>query len=237
MNLQERIKKIRIELCLSPDALAKELTKNGYKITDRTIYGYEKGRRQPSISYFAGLTNIYGINPYWILTEKGEMFFNSSDKNNYKIPENLDFSSIVFIPLVDLYASAGYGALIEDIQMTKDFCAFAKKWLFENVSAPANELVLFTVNGDSMESPNSRIKDGCLILIDKSINELKNDGVYVISIDDSLYVKRLQLLPGKKVRVKSDNPLYDPFDVSLLDDTLRIVGKVVWAGSKIDTLK
>lgn len=39
------------------------------------------------------------------------------------------------------------------------------------------------------------------------------------------------------MRVKSDNPLYDSFDVSLDDDSIKIIGKVVWAGSKLDTIK
>ena len=52
-----------------------------------------------------------------------------------------------------------------------------------------------------MDSPTSQIKDGGLILVDKSITEFKNDGVYVIALDDALYVKRLQILPGRKLKV------------------------------------
>ena len=104
-------------------------------------------------------------------------------------------------------------------------------------AAPLNELVLFTVDGDSMDCLNSQIKDGALILADKSISEFRNDGIYVVSINDALYVKRLQMLPNKMMRVKSDNPAYDPFDVSLNDNSVKVIGKVVWAGSKLDTIK
>ena len=35
------------------------------------------------------------------------------------------------------------------------------------------------------------------------------------------------------VRVLSDNPAYEPFSVSLTEDTdLKIIGRVVWAGKK-----
>jgi phage repressor protein C with HTH and peptisase S24 domain len=44
-------------------------------------------------------------------------------------------------------------------------------------------------------------------------------------------------VPGKMLRVKSDNPSYDPFDVSLESDSVKIIGRVVWAGSKLDTIK
>ena len=121
--------------------------------------------------------------------------------------------------------------------MTKDFMAFAKEWIFKNVHVPTESLVLFTVNGDSMDGPTSQIKDGGLILVDKSINEFKNDGIYVIALDDSLYVKRLQILPRRKLKVKSDNLNYDPFEVSLDTDNFHIVGKVIWAGALLECIK
>ena len=70
-----------------------------------------------------------------------------------------------------------------------------------------------------------------------SLNDFRKDSIYVISIDDSLFVKRLQIMPGKMLRVKSDNPSYDRFDVSLESDSVKIIGRVVWAGSKLDTIK
>ena len=62
-------------------------------------------------------------------------------------------------------------------------------------------------------------------------------GVYVIALDDALYVKRLQILPGKKLKVKSDNLNYDPFEVSLETDNFHIVGKVIWAGGLLECIK
>lgn len=233
MNLQERVKKIRQEVGMTPISMAKVLTEKGYKITDKTIYGYENGQRQPGVSYLSGLTAIYDANPMWLLLGKGSMFLNNESKEDYTLPEKLDFNNIIFIPHVDLKTSAGYGTLVDEINATQDFIAFAKKWLVKNIPASINKLVLFTVTGDSMDTPHSMIKDGSLILTDKSA-EFKNDGVYVVSINNSLFVKRLQMLPNNQIRVKSDNPAYDPFDVSLDCDSVRIIGKVLWAGNNLD---
>lgn len=235
MILQERMKLIRRELGISADKLASELTEAGYGITSKTIAGYESGLRQPSVSFLTGLSTVYECNPVWLLTGKGEVFTNT--EHDYKVPTNLNFNNIVFIPHVDLNVSAGYGSVIDNINMTQDFMAFAKSWLFNNVTAPLDNLVLFTVNGDSMDCPTSQIKDGGLVLVDTTANDFRKDGIYVISIDDSLFVKRLQIMPGKMLRVKSDNPSYDPFDVSLESDSVKIIGRVVWAGSKLDTIK
>ena len=76
-----------------------------------------------------------------------------------------------------------------------------------------------------------------MILVDKSITEFRNDGGYVIALDDALYVKRLQILPGKKLKVKRDNLNYDPFEVSLETDNFHIVGKVIWAGGLLECIK
>ena len=133
--------------------------------------------------------------------------------------------------------SAGYGSIIDEINMTQDFMAFAKTWIIKNTHVSSDSLVLFTVSGDSMDCPTSQIKDGCLILVDKSVADFKNDGVYVIALGDALYVKRLQMLPGRKLKVKSDNLNYDPFEVSLEADDFHIVGKVVWAGGLLECIK
>ena len=235
MTLQERLKNLRTQLSLSIEKMANELTANGYSITFKTISGYENAFRQPSVSFLTGLTNIYDANPNWLLTGKGEMFLNK--EKEYSVPQNLNFENITFIPHVDLKVSAGYGSIIDEINMTQDFMAFAKSWIIKNTHVSPESLVLFTVSGDSMDCPTSSIKDGGLILVDKSIIEFKNDGVYVIALDDALYVKRLQILPGKKLKVKSDNLNYDPFEVSLDTDNFHIVGKVIWAGGLLECIK
>ena len=163
------------------------------------------------------------------------MFLNR--EKEYSIPQNLNFENITFIAPLDLKVSGGYGSIIDQINMTQDFMAFAKSWIFKNAHVSADTLVLFTVNVNSMDCPTSSIKDGGLILVDKSVTEFKNDGVYVIALDDALYVKRLQILPGRKLKVKSDNLNYDPFEVSLDTDNFNIVGKVIWAGSLLECIK
>ena len=60
------------------------------------------------------------------------------------------------------------------------------------------------------------------------------DGIYVLRIDDALLVKRLALNPiGSRVTVQSDNPAYPDWpDCSLAE--IHCVGRVIWAGRKID---
>ena len=136
-NLQSRIKKVRTELTLSIEKLAEELTNKGFKISARTIYSYESGERQPSTAFLQALTNIYDINCEWLLNGRGEIYLTEQSFSN--VPVNIDLSNMVFIPLINMNASAGNGCLIPELGMTKDFIAFAKSWLTNiTVTNPAN---------------------------------------------------------------------------------------------------
>lgn len=66
---QERIKTIRSKLNLSVAKMAEKI-----EIPARTITGYERGERMPSIEFLANLSIILNINANWFLTGKGNIF-------------------------------------------------------------------------------------------------------------------------------------------------------------------
>lgn len=228
-NLQSRIKKVRTEHGMSVEDVAKKLAENGVKISARTIYSYELNERQPSVMYLQALVDYLEVNPEWLLSGRGEVF--PSETTATDMPANVDLSQMVFLPLINMAASAGYGALIEERELTKDFIAFAKKWLTDITVTAPKHLLAFTVKGNSMAG---EINDGDLIIVNDTMNDLANDGTYVVSIDDKLYVKLLQRIPGNKVQVVSKNQEYSPFTVDLEIEHFRIIGKVIWSGGKKD---
>ena len=57
----------------------------------------------------------------------------------------------------------------------------------------------------------------------------------VIRIENALFVKRLQYMPGKLL-VKSDNPIYQPFEVDLKADSVDIIGAVVYVMNDMSCL-
>ena len=50
------------------------------------------------------------------------------------------------------------------------------------------------------------------LIIDKGVNTVEVDGVYVFTLDDMLYIKRLQRLP-KMIRMISDNETFPPYEI------------------------
>ena len=102
MTIQERLKSFRMQVSSGIDAFCEELLKNGCKITAPTIYGYEGGQRQPSVSYISGLIKVYDANPFWLLQGVGEMFVSEEDKSKANMPANVDLTNTVFIPVVNI---------------------------------------------------------------------------------------------------------------------------------------
>ena len=229
-NLPNRLKSVRNELGLSLDQIAEELISKGVKITSRTIYAYESQERPPALSYIQALINYYNLNPEWILSNRGEMFY--SDNYKQSAPANVDISNMVFIPLLDMTASAGYGSLINDDKVeTRDFISFTRTWLSKLTSTNEKYLIGFTVKGDSMQGD---INDGDIIIVNTQYNDLSTDGTFAVNIDDQMYVKILQRIPGNKVQVISKNTKYAPFTVDLNTEHFKIIGKVIWSGGEKD---
>lgn len=87
------------------------------------------------------------------------------------------------------------------------------------------------VDGDSMQPT---LKNGSMIMVNRDVDNL-SDGVYVMRHDNNLLVKRLQMLPGGIIRVKSDNTMYAPWEItkSQLDcEELRLLGELFGLGRR-----
>lgn len=75
---------------------------------------------------------------------------------------------------------------------------------------------------------------GDLVLVDHSRRAITSQGgLYAISIDQEILIKRLQLLyEGGKILVISDNKQYPPQEISA--DKIIINGKVIWYAREIE---
>lgn len=140
------------------------------------------------------------------------------------------YGDLVPIRRSEVRASAGPGAQAVD-GLAKPYVAFDPRWLKALTPARADQLSMIRVEGDSM-APTLNAGDDILVDLSDSGERLR-DGIYVLSVDDMLLVKRLAIHPvGRRVTVQSDNPAYgDLPDCSL--DEIRCIGRVIWAGRKL----
>lgn len=132
------------------------------------------------------------------------------------------------IPMFNVRASMGLGYPAPDHEEAISRIRISREWLHRSVifSAPGN-LAIITGFGDSMEGTFS---DGDILLIDLGVTEIKIDAVYVLSLNDQLYIKRLQRRPDGSLLMISDNRRYDPYLITNSErESCRVLGRVLLA--------
>ena len=146
-------------------------------------------------------------------------------------PEVLRAGDLVSVSRSAVRASAGPGALPGE-EAGKPYFGFDERWLRALTATPASGLSIIRVEGDSM-APTLSPGDDILVDSGDTLEGLR-DGIYVLRVDEALLVKRLAIHPiGSRVTVQSDNPAYPDWpDCSLTE--IHCVGRVIWAGRKID---
>ncbi len=108
--------------------------------------------------------------------------------------------------------------------------AFHASWVGELASGAVDALALLRVEGDAM-LPTLVPGDHLVIDTGDGAGCLR-DGLYALSLDGALIVKRLAINPASRsATVASDNQSY-PDWVGCDAAALTIVGRVVWAGRK-----
>lgn len=133
------------------------------------------------------------------------------------------------IPVSSAWGSMGIGAPQPEHEAIVAGLTVSMDWVrhsLPRISHPSR-LAVLTAFGRSMEPT---LEDGDTMLVDRGVSEIREDGIFVIALDDELYVKRVQRrLPDKAIIIKSDNPHYEPMVVENGDrNKLEILGRVVW---------
>lgn len=213
-----KIKKVRKALELSQIDMAKELG-----TTERTLRDYEKERFGVGYDFLTKLIERYNVNPNWIFRNEFPIFLDESAEGIIKNITPEQKSNLVYIPKYSPIAAAGSGLSV-DAEQVEYYAAFDEVWVRTIMRALPKNISAINAEGDSMEPI---ISNGDLVFIDHSKTS-PQDGIYVLNINDSLVVKRIQNLPNYKMRIISENQAYKPYDVDLKEDNVRIIGKVIW---------
>ncbi len=188
-----------------------------------TMNHYESGKRVPSSSLLAKLAEVVECDPGWLLTGQGS--------ENKKYTDGSSVEGFVLVPRCKMKTSSGEGSTIHSEQIV-DHLAFKADWVYKELGTDPKNLVLVHAMGGSMEPT---IRSGDLLLVDQSKSQVKEDGIYLVNLDDGLMVRRVQWLLGGSVAIRGDNTVVSKEQVLPATDMekLHILGRVVWIGSKI----
>ncbi len=184
-------------------------------VSEAKVQALEIGKQRADHETLANIIKSLGLDANWLFAETSDL-------------EGKDFPTVtqgnfVPIPRLDVEASAGHGSLVQSEEGTGSY-AFNRKWLARRGLKP-DDLAIISVAGDSMEPD---LYDGDLILINRADQALRDGRIYAVRYSDQLFVKGVQLFPGKRIFLNSRNSNYAPIiiDQDGTDD-VEIIGRVV----------
>lgn len=216
-ELGTRLRGTREQLNLSRDEVVLMSNK---AFSRSTLQQWEGGTTEPSVTSLQILAKLYNVSlKYLIFGDDSHSISSPSDD------KQSDNDNYAYIPLRNhIQASAGGGYINEDKNDVMHL-VFRKDWLHSK-GLKTKDLEAITAKGDSMEPT---IPDDSTILIDHSKTNALDGRIYVVRIDNQLYIKRIQWLPTG-LRLISDNSIYKPIDLSKADldsSNIEVYGQVV----------
>ena len=172
--------------------------------------------------WLLALSRKYSLSPDWLESGKGtpQMGQVVSPLKPLVIP---DVSvETVMVPKVKATLCAGGGSLeLEAVPVSEH--PLPRAWLSR--LGQANAMVFMDVVGNSMEPG---IRDGDMVLVDQSRQEMSQKTILAVGYEDAIYIKRLEKRSNGLVMI-SDNAEYAPINVAGDEmASFRVIGKVVW---------
>ncbi|MFT4925596.1 MAG: phage repressor protein C with HTH and peptisase S24 domain [Phenylobacterium sp.] len=206
------------------DQLAKGNKKHFAELTGKSVshvYKICRGMSRPSMNYLQGLYDEFKVDLNWLLT---------GEESHGQVTGEVIDKDLVFAPMFDVQASAGYGSLVGSEDITESF-GFNKSWLSSQLRVSSDNIAFVTVSGESMQPT---LDDGDMILVDLSDQQVRAEDIYLLQTDGSLMTKRLKKARNGELQVISDNPQYPSWSIKPSEDEQsQVVGKVVWCGRKL----
>ena len=227
--VKTQLRTIRNTLKLSQQEFGKLLG-----IPQTTYANYENGKTNIPDDIKLKLFSEFSVNLNWLISGEGNMLLSDTTPVSYtpvqKDDEYITATGKTYpvsipdgglsIPILASKVSAGPG----EEWLPVNFRENERLPVIERFIRPYKKELVFSaeVKGDSMTG--IQLFDGDMVIAVKGYTE--GDGIFVLTIDDEVYVKRLQWNPAtKKISVKSENERYETFEVE--PERITILGKVI----------
>lgn len=133
----------------------------------------------------------------------------------------------VYVPLLANAGSMGKGSELQHDDVLVGHISLAEQWVARRLQPSSAEALRFIhAYGDSM---HPTFEDGDVLLVDTGMRDpTAIDGVYVMSVHDRIYIKRVRQRMDGSIEVSSDNPTVKTVDVLNGDHAVQVLGRVIW---------
>lgn len=185
-------------------------------VSGSAVAKYENGDAMPAFDVAARIARFGGVSMDWLIGA-------SEDPGGS--------GDLQEIARFDVQASAGNGVAVLEEQ-PNGHLRISAEWIAR--IAPKNaRLGVIDIVGDSMWPT---LLDGDLVVVNfdaSTSRHLTGGGIFVFTVGEELYVKRMLLHNGQLTAV-SDNPEYAAMSFNLADDRqdVQIHGKIIWVAGE-----
>ena len=155
------------------------------------------------------LARDFSLDPDWL----------SGDVHGRSPDDHLDWR---YHPVSQVEARLSDEGNLVPIQNVQGSYAFSTAWL--QGKGDVQSMVLLQVYGDSMEPI---MYNGDHVLIDQAQKEIISGRIYALGIEGSILIRRIERIP-KMLMLISPNPNYPPVYLHRNDETVCILGAIVW---------
>lgn len=174
-----------------------------------------------------------GVSSIWLETGEGQITPDDGSTRTHKfhVHSGLGHPEIksVLVHMFNATGSMGCGICQPEDDTVTSSVWLSEQWIRTNLERSItgiHNLAIITGHGDSM-SPT--FNDGDVLLIDTEVKCITIDGVYVLSANNRLYIKRVRQRLDGQFEISSDNQTVKTVDILNGDHEITIHGRVVWA--------
>jgi phage repressor protein C with HTH and peptisase S24 domain len=179
------------------------------------------GGTKPSLDNLIAISAATDTSMDWIGAGRG--------RKNYIADGNISSTGAVPVLRIHLAASAGHGAFEVE---TPDLDTVALPVsLLDELGIKATDARVLESSGISM-LPTIGDGDWLIATVAKDRRSPVDGMIYVFSIDDALFVKRLRRSASGWIMVSDNQTLYPPEPISPAS-TVTIHGQIVWVGRRL----
>lgn len=210
--------------------------------------------------HLAAIAQEYGSSLDWLISGKGPMIVGQAKAEDSAAPKEnhtqletapsdqpkegggnvitADFQKArlregeITIPQFDVRGAMGAGQVAPDYVETIRHLTLHQDYLsaLGVRYTQASNLAIVTGYGQSMEGT---INDGDPVIIDRGVQTFMGDGVYLLTWNDMLYIKRLQMVSATEIELISDNPKHKDRVVKLDEVTVHAKVLIAWNARKL----
>lgn len=230
MAFGHRVRDTRIEKGMTQQQLADAVGVN------QPVIGSIESRDSETSKHASKIADALSVNLDWLLTGKGgksnlevqtkksiyDSGLNEWDENTPLLDDEVE---LPFYSNVQI--AAGHGSECTEAEPNRKL-RFSKRSL-RDANVNCEDAIVIKVTGDSMER---LILDGATIAVDtsKAQEPIKDNRIYALESDGDLRCKYIQRVPGGKIKLISENPMYDDevYEMDEFSKLYRIIGWVFW---------